>query len=219
MDASAGDLAEIFGLELDPAAHSSCAGLSRTSTSLGVAVRQDVDGRDEPGHDAEGVIVPAAALGELLAIYTGSDGEATKALYARLEPLGPAGIVAVNLFRACKASERAKKYRGGERGRGSFKAIAYEKKEFSIDNLCQVLDEHAAALGVHWGWGFDDKQPYHRHVIYVEIPTGQVSFHTSFRRLGPNFDGKWDGIVGVAPQRICGWIAVLLGAAGDGGAL
>lgn len=31
-------------------------------------------------------------------IYLGSDGEATKALYARLEAAGPIGAVAMNLF-------------------------------------------------------------------------------------------------------------------------
>jgi hypothetical protein len=30
---------------------SSCAGLSRASTSFFVGMKQDVDGRDKPGHD------------------------------------------------------------------------------------------------------------------------------------------------------------------------
>jgi hypothetical protein len=34
----------------------SCPGLSRVSTCYGIRVREDVDGRDEPGHDGESVI-------------------------------------------------------------------------------------------------------------------------------------------------------------------
>jgi hypothetical protein len=49
-------------------------------------------------------------LSECSAIYHGSNGALTVDLYARLEALGPAGIVAMNLFRAAKASERAKVY-------------------------------------------------------------------------------------------------------------
>ena len=53
------------------------------------------------------------------AIYEGSNGDATRALYEHLQTLGPAGVIALNLFRAQKCSTRAKLYRGGN-GRGSF---------------------------------------------------------------------------------------------------
>jgi hypothetical protein len=33
-------------------------------------------------------------------IFNGSDGDATRALFSRLEKLGPIGLVAINLFRA-----------------------------------------------------------------------------------------------------------------------
>ena len=68
-------------------------------------------------------------------IYYGSDGESTKALYARLWKLGPVGVIAVNLFRACKCSERAKQYHGGIRGKGSYRSMAYERKQWSIAAL------------------------------------------------------------------------------------
>jgi hypothetical protein len=48
-----------------------------------------------------------SCLDDLVRIYEGSDGKATIALYQQLSVLGPAGIVAVNLFRAQKCSARA----------------------------------------------------------------------------------------------------------------
>lgn len=137
----------------------------------------------------------------VLKVYLGSDGTATTALYARLEALGPIGTVAINLFRAQKASERAKVYRG------RFKGVAYDKKQWSVDNLCKVLAEHAEASGIVYGWAEDDAQPFHRWVLYVDLPTGQVSFHAAARGDGPDYSGAWDGIRQQGPTRICRWIA------------
>jgi hypothetical protein len=125
-------------------------------------------------------------------IYAGSNGEATKQLYAELEKLGPKGIVALNLFRACKASERAKKYRS------RYKGLAYEKKNWSIGLLCAALVEHP---GLTWGWKKDPAQEFHCWVLYVELPTGQVSFHASAPIGQPtcaglavrHYPGEWDG--------------------------
>jgi hypothetical protein len=69
-----------------------------------------------------------------LEIYAGSDGEATKRLYAELEALGLVGVIAMNLFRACKASARAKVYRGG-----GYRGMAYDKKQWSIGQLVEAL--------------------------------------------------------------------------------
>ena len=114
------------------------------------------------------------------AIYRGSDGEATKELYRALEQLGPRGIVALNVFRAQKCSERAKCYRGGIRGKGSYSSMAYDRKQWSMGNLAMVLSRHAAALGIAWGWKIDPAQSYHCWVLYIDLPTGQVSFHADF---------------------------------------
>lgn len=149
----------------------------------------------------------------VLRVYNGSNGEATKALYADLDALGAAGRVAVNLLRACKASERAKTYRGGVRGRGSYRGMAYQKKEWSLNNLCKELTDSAAACGLCWGWGVDDKQAVHRHVLYVDLPTGQASFHTGGRGEGPAYGGEWDGVPGQSAGRICAWAGRLLTAA------
>ena len=142
-------------------------------------------------------------------IYDGSNGYQTRALYAHLETLGPAGLVALNLFRAQKCSARAKRYRGGLRGLGSFKDAAYSRKEWSIQNLCRILSEHAAALGIGWGWGRDPAQPVHCWVLYCDLPTGQVSFHAAKRGGGPDYPGRWDGQHASA-TRIIGWCRELL---------
>jgi hypothetical protein len=146
---------------------------------------------------------------EIYAVYAGSNGEATKALYARLEALGTAGVVAVNLFRACKASERAKVYRGG-----GYRGAAYDKKQWSMDNLCAALERDGERLGIRWGWGIDDAmkgrgEPHH-HVLYVDLPTGQVSFHSGSRGAGPDYPDRWDGLPGQSAGRICGWVEQLL---------
>src|SRR5581483_4536929 len=134
-----------------------------------------------------------SALETVIRFYRGSDGEATKALYERLTGLGPLGIVATNLFRAQKNSERAKAYRGR-----------------AIGNLCAALAEHGLPDAGAWGWGEDDKQPYHRHVLYIDLPTGQVSFHTGARGDGPDYPRAWDGVPGQSADRIIRWCARLL---------
>lgn len=127
-------------------------------------------------------------------VYRGSDGDATKRMYSLLERQGPVGIVAMNLFRAQKCSERAKVYRGGIPGRGSYKAMAYERKNWAIANLCSILLLHADRLGIIWGWKIDPDQVVHSWVLYVEIPgEGQVSFHSANRMDGPDYPGEFDG--------------------------
>lgn len=147
----------------------------------------------------------ASVLTEVLTVYSGSDGDATKALYDRLAKLGPAGEIALNLFRAQKNSERAKVYRGG-----GYRGKAYDRKEWAIGNLTAILSVHAETTGIRWGWGIDLKQEYHRHVVYVDLPTGQVSFHSASRGAGPEYPAQWDGAAGTAPSRICQWCAKLL---------
>lgn len=141
-------------------------------------------------------------------IYEGSDGKATQALYDHLGTFGPVGIVAVNLFRASKCSARAKVYRG----RG-YRDAAYGRKEWSIKNLCQTLKENAEPLGIGYGWKIDPKQDLHKWVFYVDIPTGQVSFHTDRRGDGPDYAGDWDGALGLSAQRIVVWTQRIIGQA------
>jgi hypothetical protein len=141
------------------------------------------------------------ALTHIVRIYEGSDGDAMKALYARLEQLGPRGIVAANLLRAQKNSSRAKVYRRRYRG------MTYDRKQWAMSNLATALVAHGESLGLRWGWGVDVEQPKHNVVLYIDLPTGQVSFHTEQRGEGPDYPGHWDGMRDTATGRICGWCA------------
>ncbi len=141
-------------------------------------------------------------LAQIVAVYEGSDGNATKALYDTLHRLGPVGFVAANLFRAQKNSARAKVYRGRR-----YKGAAYDRKDWAIGNLARSLSDCGDQAGITWGWGEDDKQPFHKTVLYIDLPTGQVSFHTSARGAGPNYAGAWDGVPNASADRILRWVA------------
>lgn len=130
-------------------------------------------------------------------VYTGSDGHRTTDLYERLTAMGPIGIVALNLFRAQKCSERAKVYR-----RAVHRESAYGRKQWSMDNLCKALQQHAGLLLIPWGWKEDPGQEFHKWVLYVDLPNGQMSFHTERRGQGPDYDGEWDGVKGMCGQRV-----------------
>lgn len=142
--------------------------------------------------------------------FDGSSGDATKDLYARLEKLGPIGIIGLNLFRAQKCSTRAKGYR-----RRAHKADAYDRKNWSMQQLCNALLSHATAFGIQWGWKEDPKAEHHKWVLYVNLPPiiggliidvagalpasgpsaspgHQVSFHAFARGKGPDYPGEWD---------------------------
>jgi hypothetical protein len=143
-------------------------------------------------------------LADLVRVYEGSDGQATMALYQRLDQFGPAGTLAVNLFRAHKTSGRAKVYSRRYRG------AAYDRKQWSIGNLVDVLGQHAGSLGIVRGWGVDAATIGYPHVLYIDMPTGQISFHSPVRGPGADYAGEWDGAVGVGADRILRWIARLL---------
>lgn len=152
----------------------------------------------------------APTLANVMEIYTGSDGDRTRELYETLTRLGPIGAIATNLFRAVKASERAKVYRGGQRGKGSYRRMAYDRKGWAIENLVRALEAHAANLGIEWGWGEDRFTPGFAHVLYVETSAGQISFHSPYRGSGRDYPGEWDGQKGQAAQRVCKLCASVL---------
>lgn len=152
-------------------------------------------------------------------IYDGSDAAATKTLYGRLSLCGPLGLIAVDLFRAQKSSARAKLYRGGVRGIGSYRDLAYERKEWSLNQLCTALEQQDGKNNnIRWGWKEDPVVPFGNlpsWVLYVDLPfvigdpalmsaaaldSGaaeeivyrQVSFHAPRRGTGPDYPGEWD---------------------------
>lgn len=145
-------------------------------------------------------------ISEVMKIYAGSDASATVALYTRLELLGISGKMAMNLFRAQKCSERAKVYRGSN-ARGSYRQQAYDRKTWSMEQLCIILSEQSE---LSWGWKEDGGQEFHKWVLYVDLPTGQVSFHTGTRGNGPDYAGEWDKSLHTSPSRIIRFCAEVL---------
>lgn len=122
--------------------------------------------------------------------YEGSDAADTRGVLRRLEQVGAEGAIAAQLFRAQKASSRAKQYRGG-RANISYRNLAYDKKAECLGQLCALLTEDAH--GMNWGWKLDPTEPYAQQVLYVDLPVGQVSFHSTERMTGPDYDKGWDG--------------------------
>lgn len=136
---------------------------------------------------------PAMSAAE---IFRGSDGQATKQFYAELSSRGILGAIAVDLFRAQKCSDRAKVYRGGIRGVGSFRRMAYDRKSWSMKNLAERLDKTANQTRIAFGWKRDPRVLFGERaswVLYVDLPQGQVSFHSQERFAGPDYPGEWDG--------------------------
>lgn len=140
-------------------------------------------------------------------IFDGSNGAATRGLYAHLETLGPAGVLALNLFRAVKCSGRAKSY-----GKRDHIDETYRRKHWSMENICTVLTLNDVALGVTWGWQRDPRQPVHCWILYVELPNGlgQCSFHTGTRITPNDFPGKWDGRIGGSTTAMLRYVQAVL---------
>ena len=130
-----------------------------------------------------------------------NDGDVTKSYYATMNTKGFPGQLAVALFRAQKRSMAAKRYRDRKFTRG-----AYDVKNWSLGEVCRILGMmnylKEGMLGIPWGWKRDPKTPGYEWVLYVELPTGQCSFHSADRLSGPDFNGKWDG-QGMSAPRIC----------------
>jgi hypothetical protein len=137
-------------------------------------------------------------------IYDGSDGSATRQFLAALNKRGPVGEIAALLFKAQKASKRAKKYGpyAGINGIGSYRNLSYQRKADSLKELSSALLKYGGGSTCvdQWGW---KKDPHHgfspEWVLYVEIgcvaeggKIGQVSFHSTERYEGPDYPGDWD---------------------------
>lgn len=143
-------------------------------------------------------------------VYHGSNAVASRRFCNELEEHGPIGHIATALFHAQKSSSRAKVYKGGieyENGRTvRFTDIAYRRKGMFLERLAALLAEDS--LGMVWGWGSDDNQPEARHVLYIDLPQGQVSLHSLERFVGPDYPGAWDGTSASAYRVIqfCDWV-------------
>lgn len=114
------------------------------------------------------------------AIYAGSDGDATRALFDEL--YGVRGALAVCLFRASKCTERA------AGAQGHYRDIAVGRKRWALEQLLIALQENAT---YGYGWSFnleDEKLPW---VLRVDLPQGPVRFPTAVKGDGPVYPGPW----------------------------
>lgn len=132
----------------------------------------------------------------VLEAFEGSDSHLTRSVTATLRRRGPAGELASWLFTVQKASMRAKMY-----GQTKWRGKAYDRKEWAIKSLCLHLVQHPD-LVERWGWGRDAAPGKPPLVLYVDLPTGQVSFHCHTRHAGPDYPGQWDGILKASAGRI-----------------
>ena len=127
-----------------------------------------------------------------LEVFMQNDGEVTKAYYEQMNARGPLGQIAVALFRAQKRSSRAKDYR-----RGRFRRAAYDVKQWSIDQLTELLTKYGDQFCFIWGWKQDPNVLFGEEpswVLYVDIDdVGQCSFHSPTRGKGPEYPGEWCG--------------------------
>jgi hypothetical protein len=76
-------------------------------------------------------------------------------------------------------------------------------------NICKCL---AATPLASYGWKqdtstvFEDRPSW---VLYVDLPQGQVSFHSPTRGLGPDYAGEFCGMH-VSADRICKFCMAVL---------
>lgn len=128
-------------------------------------------------------------------IFFGSDGVATRRFCTELRKQGQIGRIAAALFTVQKASNRAKRYHGGipsdDGATLPYKDLAYCRKRTFLKQLAELLAHRDC--GLTWGWGLDLKQPQANHVLYIDLPQGQVSLHSVQRFVGPDYPGDWDG--------------------------
>lgn len=64
----------------------------------------------------------------------------------------------------------------------------YQAKELAVRDACAL----APLAGIRFGWKREEgvDPPW---VVYFDLPTGQVSFHSPVRGEGPEYPEEWDG--------------------------
>ncbi len=115
-------------------------------------------------------------------VFNKRDGNATVALCVELSKRGLLSAAAVCLYQAQYSSARAKTYRRRSKG------YSYERKNTALMRMPRWLSR----ADIHYGWGYDATSKNYEHVLYVELATGQCSFHSSERGDGPEFKGSWN---------------------------
>ena len=95
-----------------------------------------------------------------------------------LDLMGPMGRVASLLFKAEKASKQAKSYSGKAPCISTYPYGDYSKDRMKgmLMEVIRLLDAHAKAMDVSWGWSKDDAPGTPPWVLCIDLPTGLVTF-------------------------------------------
>ena len=72
----------------------------------------------------------------------------------------------------------------------SYSDLAYQKKAEAVAALCEILSTDPC--GMTWGWQHSSQKDYPPWVLYLDLPQGQVTFHSAERLTGPDYEGQWD---------------------------
>jgi hypothetical protein len=147
-------------------------------------------------------------------IYHGSNAADTRKLLDRVRELGHAGRIAAVIFRLQKTAARWRSYKGSVT-RGDY---SVSRQTLAKEYITEAAAELARLLtvddyGIAWGWHFDRHVKFQdpEHVLIVELPAGQVSWHVISRGVGPDFAGLPDAVDReTAEQRVLAHVSSMI---------
>jgi hypothetical protein len=151
---------------------------------------------------------PACPDGGVRAACLESRAWYTRWILRQLTACGPLGQVAAELVRIQKAGTQAGVYRGTAASGNSFRELALRRKREHLLKLVGLLGSMRPAPS--WGWANDPLQPQARWVLCLDLPTGQVSFHSSERFEGPDYTRRRESDVSPREHRILAFCDALL---------
>lgn len=118
-----------------------------------------------------------------------SNAPLSRRLCKELDSMGLMGELASLLFKAQKANEQAKSYRGkAPVSRRPYGDYSKDRMQEMLKKASYLLDAHATTMGVSWGWSVDDKPNRPPWVFCIDLPTGQVVYRLPYRGIGPDYE-------------------------------
>ena len=121
--------------------------------------------------------------------FSTSNAPLSRRLCKDLDSMGPMGQLASLLFKAEKANIQAKSYRGiAPVSRQPYGDYSKDRMKNMLMEVIHLLDAHAKAMDVSWGWKANDKPNSPPWVLCIFLPTGQVSFRVAERYLRSDYE-------------------------------
>ena len=118
-----------------------------------------------------------------------SDAPASRRLCKELDAMGPIGQLASLLFKAQKSDHQAKTYIGiAPVSRRPYRDYSNDRMEEMLAKAIRLLDAHAKAMGISWGWVRGDKPGVPPWVLCIDLPTGKVIYRFPYRHRGPDYE-------------------------------